>query len=144
MFGLGLVRLSAEASTERQARAESSRSVVPNRTGGFAQSRPPAAWRLSEISEVTLFRLRTLLAPVPLSRRGVVATDRAAACLSLSAEDILVDQHQPQVLSVGLPFLVVELACCACPQTKRHSECGAGWGALHQSNGGELLSTEAT
>ena len=37
-----------------------------------------------------------------------------------------------------------EPACCACPQTKRHSERGARWGALHQSNGGELLSTGAT
>jgi len=51
-----------------------------------------------------------LLAPEPLTRRGVVAPDWAAACLSLSAEDILVDEHQPQVFSVGLPFLVVKLA----------------------------------
>jgi trans-2,3-dihydro-3-hydroxyanthranilate isomerase len=51
-----------------------------------------------------------LLAPEPLSRRGLVAPDRAAACLSLSAEDIRVDEQPPQVLSVGLPFLVVELA----------------------------------
>jgi trans-2,3-dihydro-3-hydroxyanthranilate isomerase len=51
-----------------------------------------------------------LLAPEPLSRRTQVPPERAAACLSLTAEDVRIDQHQPQVLSVGLPFLVVELA----------------------------------
>lgn len=51
-----------------------------------------------------------LLAPEPLSRRSQVPRERAAACLSLTAEDIRIDQHQPQVVSVGLPFLVVELA----------------------------------
>jgi trans-2,3-dihydro-3-hydroxyanthranilate isomerase len=34
----------------------------------------------------------------------------SAAVLSLTAEDIRIDEHEPQVLSVGLPFLVVELA----------------------------------
>jgi trans-2,3-dihydro-3-hydroxyanthranilate isomerase len=51
-----------------------------------------------------------LLAPEPFSRRAQVAHERAAACLSLSADDIRTDRHQPQVVSVGLPFLVVELA----------------------------------
>ncbi len=38
--------------------------------------------------------------------------ENAAACLSLSVGDIRSDAHEPQVLSVGLPFLVVELASC--------------------------------
>ena len=36
--------------------------------------------------------------------------DRVAACLSLDSADVLVDAHPPQVASVGLPFVVVELA----------------------------------
>lgn len=51
-----------------------------------------------------------LLAPQPLSRRAQVTREAAAACLSLLPEDIRTDVHLPQVLSVGLPFLVVELA----------------------------------
>ena len=50
-----------------------------------------------------------LLAPEPLAHRGRVARQDAAACLSLTAEEIRTDAHEPQVLSVGLPFLVVEL-----------------------------------
>ena len=51
-----------------------------------------------------------LLAPEPLSRRGCATASEAAACLSLAPDDIRVDTHPPQVLSVGLPFLVAELA----------------------------------
>lgn len=51
-----------------------------------------------------------LIAPEPLSRRTQVPVDRAAACLGLAVDDLRIDAHAPQVLSVGLPFLVVELA----------------------------------
>jgi trans-2,3-dihydro-3-hydroxyanthranilate isomerase len=51
-----------------------------------------------------------LRAPEPLSRRARVSRELAAACLSLNPEDIRNSTHGPQVLSVGLPFLVVELA----------------------------------
>lgn len=51
-----------------------------------------------------------LRAPEALSRRSVVATQLAAGCLSLGLEDIAVQVHEPQIVSVGLPFLVVELA----------------------------------
>ncbi len=51
-----------------------------------------------------------LTAPEPFSRRAKVAPDRVAACLSLAAGDVRVDAHPPQVVSVGLPFLVAELA----------------------------------
>jgi trans-2,3-dihydro-3-hydroxyanthranilate isomerase len=39
-----------------------------------------------------------------------VPVEKAAACLSLSAADIRTDRHQPHVISVGLPFLAVEVA----------------------------------
>ena len=51
-----------------------------------------------------------LTAPEPLSRRAQVAPDQVAACLSLTAGDVRTDAHPPQVVSVGLPFLVAELA----------------------------------
>jgi trans-2,3-dihydro-3-hydroxyanthranilate isomerase len=50
-----------------------------------------------------------LRAPENLSRRTVVSREQAAACLSLDAADITTHVHAPQVVSVGLPFLVVEL-----------------------------------
>jgi trans-2,3-dihydro-3-hydroxyanthranilate isomerase len=51
-----------------------------------------------------------LTAPRPLQRFSQVSPEQAAACLSLSASDIKTDRHVPHVVSVGLPFLVVELA----------------------------------
>lgn len=51
-----------------------------------------------------------LVAPRPLSRGSRAAPERAAACLSLDPADLRLDAHQPQVLSVGSPFLVVELS----------------------------------
>lgn len=51
-----------------------------------------------------------LIAPELLSRRSEVSAERVAACLSLDVSDIRTDVHQPQVASVGLPFVVVELS----------------------------------
>jgi trans-2,3-dihydro-3-hydroxyanthranilate isomerase len=51
-----------------------------------------------------------LIAPEPLSRHTSVSPEQAAACLYLEADDLRIDAHLPQVVSVGLPFLVVELA----------------------------------
>jgi trans-2,3-dihydro-3-hydroxyanthranilate isomerase len=50
-----------------------------------------------------------LTAPEPLTRRSVAAVEQVAACLALSPEDVETRRHQPQVVSVGLAFLVVEL-----------------------------------
>jgi len=50
-----------------------------------------------------------LTAPQSLQRLTIFTAAQAAACLSLSAEDVRVDRHPPQIVSVGLPFLVVEL-----------------------------------
>ena len=48
--------------------------------------------------------------PEALSCRSEVSPEKVAACLSLHVEDIQTDNHLPVVASVGLPFLVVELA----------------------------------
>jgi trans-2,3-dihydro-3-hydroxyanthranilate isomerase len=49
-------------------------------------------------------------APQPLKRMSHVSTDAAAALLSLSASDVKTDRHPPEVISVGLSFVAVELA----------------------------------
>ncbi|WP_214423065.1 PhzF family phenazine biosynthesis protein [Pseudomonas congelans] len=50
-----------------------------------------------------------LVAPEQLSRLATVELKQIAACLSLSADEIEVATHAPQVASVGLPFIIVEL-----------------------------------
>jgi trans-2,3-dihydro-3-hydroxyanthranilate isomerase len=50
-----------------------------------------------------------LRAPQSLSRKSTVSREIAAACLSLDPADIELRMHSPQVISVGLPFLAVEL-----------------------------------
>jgi trans-2,3-dihydro-3-hydroxyanthranilate isomerase len=51
-----------------------------------------------------------LRVPELLSCRSEVSAGQVAACLSLEAECINTAVHQPLVASVGLPFLIVELA----------------------------------
>jgi trans-2,3-dihydro-3-hydroxyanthranilate isomerase len=51
-----------------------------------------------------------LTAPQPLSKLTQFSAEQAAACISLSAADIRADRHPPRIFSVGLPFLMVELA----------------------------------
>jgi trans-2,3-dihydro-3-hydroxyanthranilate isomerase len=51
-----------------------------------------------------------LTAPQPLKRLRQMSAEQAAACISLSAADVKTDRHPPQIVSVGLPFLMVELA----------------------------------
>jgi trans-2,3-dihydro-3-hydroxyanthranilate isomerase len=50
-----------------------------------------------------------LRAPEALSRRSIVSREVAAACLSLDPRHIAMQAHAPQIVSVGLPFLVAEL-----------------------------------
>jgi trans-2,3-dihydro-3-hydroxyanthranilate isomerase len=50
-----------------------------------------------------------LTAPQRLQRLTPFSAAQAAACLSLSAGDVRLDRHAPQIISVGLPFLAVEL-----------------------------------
>ncbi|MEH2607748.1 PhzF family phenazine biosynthesis protein [Bradyrhizobium sp. AZCC 1693] len=49
-------------------------------------------------------------APQPLNRMSHLPVEQAAACLSLPAGDIKTDRHAPQIISVGLSFLAVEVA----------------------------------
>jgi trans-2,3-dihydro-3-hydroxyanthranilate isomerase len=49
-------------------------------------------------------------APKPLSKGATVDAKEAASILSLSAADIKTDRHPPMIASVGLPFLIVEIA----------------------------------
>jgi trans-2,3-dihydro-3-hydroxyanthranilate isomerase len=51
-----------------------------------------------------------LTAPVPLTVGASVSVEDAATCLSLTAAEIRTATHPPVVLSVGLPFLVVEVS----------------------------------
>jgi trans-2,3-dihydro-3-hydroxyanthranilate isomerase len=50
-----------------------------------------------------------LTAPQRLSKLTPLSAEQAAACVSLSAAEVRIDRHPPQIVSVGLPFLVVEL-----------------------------------
>ncbi len=50
-----------------------------------------------------------LQAPEPLSLGKSVPVEQMAQCLSLDAADIVTTTHTPQVASVGLPFVLVEL-----------------------------------
>lgn len=54
-----------------------------------------------------------LTAPEPLSIGACATRVDVAACLSIAPADIHDVNHPPQVASIGLPFLVVELATCA-------------------------------
>ena len=51
-----------------------------------------------------------LKAPQPLSFGKSVARELIASALTLSSEDILTTTHEPQVVSVGLPFVIAEVA----------------------------------
>jgi trans-2,3-dihydro-3-hydroxyanthranilate isomerase len=50
-----------------------------------------------------------LKAPEALSIGQTISVDLAASALSLSPEEIVTGTHQPQLASVGLPFIMVEL-----------------------------------
>ena len=51
-----------------------------------------------------------LTAPQPLSRLTRFGAEQVAACISLAAADIKTDRHPPQIVSVGMPFLVTEVS----------------------------------
>lgn len=50
-----------------------------------------------------------LTAPQPLKRIVPFSVEQTAACLSLAAADIRLDRHAPQIVSVGMPFVVAEV-----------------------------------
>ena len=52
-----------------------------------------------------------LTAPQPLKRLITrMDAEQAAACISLSSADIRTERHPPHVISVGMPFLALEVA----------------------------------
>ena len=51
-----------------------------------------------------------LQAPEQLSMGLEIAVEDIAACLSLTADDVVTETHTPVVASVGLPFVVAELS----------------------------------
>jgi len=51
-----------------------------------------------------------LTAPQPLSLKSEADPARVAACLGLSPEEVLSAAHRPVVASVGVPFLIAEIA----------------------------------
>ena len=61
-------------------------------------------WSGEEVEEVRL------TVPEPLSTGSCFTAAQLAACLSLDPADIAIRHHLPLIASVGLPFLVVEIA----------------------------------
>ena len=62
-----------------------------------------------------------LAAPERLSLGAVVGPDALASAVSLSPDDVVTRTHPPQVASVGLPFLVAEVADRAALERARTS-----------------------
>ena len=80
--------------------------------------KPPARLLFEEGAGLVPVEIRTeqgkvisteLTAPQPLKRLSQLSDEQAAACLSLSGGDVKIDHHAPQIISVGLSFLAVEL-----------------------------------
>jgi len=80
---------------------------------------PPARFLFEEIAGRVPVEILTedgnavgaeLTAPQPLKRLSPFSAEHAAAGVSLAAADIRSDRHGPIVVSVGMPFLVAELA----------------------------------
>jgi trans-2,3-dihydro-3-hydroxyanthranilate isomerase len=59
--------------------------------------------------------------PKPLSRGATISVEDAAACLSLAPSDIAAEIHAPQIVSVGLPFLVAAVSSRAALQRAKAS-----------------------
>lgn len=82
-------------------------------------SKPPARLLFEEKAGLVPVEILTedgksvgaeLTAPQSLKRLTQFSVEQAAACASLAAADIKTDRHPPQIVSVGLPFLVFEVA----------------------------------
>jgi trans-2,3-dihydro-3-hydroxyanthranilate isomerase len=81
--------------------------------------KPPARFLFEEIAGVVPVEIlqeagrvvgAELTAPQALKKLTQFGAEQAAACLSLSAADVKTDRHRPVIVSVGMAFLVVELA----------------------------------
>jgi trans-2,3-dihydro-3-hydroxyanthranilate isomerase len=81
-------------------------------------AKPPAQLKFEEGAGLVLVDIlqeagrvvgAELTAPQSLGKLSQFSVEQAAGCISLSATDIRTDRHPPQVVSVGMPFLVAEL-----------------------------------
>jgi trans-2,3-dihydro-3-hydroxyanthranilate isomerase len=81
-------------------------------------AKPPARLRFEEgaglvavdiLAEAGRVVGAELTAPQPLKKMTSFSAEQVAACISLSAVDIKTGRHPPQIVSVGMPFLVVEV-----------------------------------
>jgi trans-2,3-dihydro-3-hydroxyanthranilate isomerase len=95
--------------SERRSCWRDSRFAAAAATGCFAFEEAAGLVPLTLLRERGAVVGAELRAPEPLSRKYEVSRDIAAACLSLDPADIATNMHAPQVISVGLPFLAVEL-----------------------------------
>jgi trans-2,3-dihydro-3-hydroxyanthranilate isomerase len=62
------------------------------------------------VREASVVRGAAITAPRALEIGQEVALDLVAGCASLALEDVAVATHPPRIVSVGLPFVVAELA----------------------------------
>lgn len=78
-----------------------------------------------------------LAAPQPLTRASQVTAEAVARALSLAPEDIQLSEHAPQAVSVGLIFLVAQLASRAA--LRRATPDPAGYAALLPLDGARSI-----
>jgi trans-2,3-dihydro-3-hydroxyanthranilate isomerase len=107
---------------------------------------PPARLTFEEIAGLVPVEIQQaggkvvgaeLTAPQPLKRLTSVSAEHAAACLSLSAFDISVERHPPQIVSAGLPFLVAELS--SREALRRAAPDGAGFARAFPCDGADAI-----
>jgi len=72
----------------------------------FSEKAGPVPIRIKNLCDSFWSELQ---APEKLSLGKTIDVELAAGALSLSLTDIKVDSHQPQIASVGLPFICIEL-----------------------------------
>ena len=81
-------------------------------------AKPPARFRFEEGAGLVPVEIlqqagrvvgAELTAPQAFSKLSQLSAEQAAGCGSLSAADIRTDRHPPQIVSVGMAFLVAEL-----------------------------------
>ena len=82
-------------------------------------AKPPARLKFEEGAGLVPVEILTeagkvvgaeLTTPQGLRKFSQFSAEQAAACISLSTADIKTDRHPPLIASVGLPFLMVEVA----------------------------------
>jgi len=82
-------------------------------------SRPPPRFQFEEVAGLVPVDIlkkegkpvgAELTAPQALKKLTSFGPEETAACVSLAAADIRTDRHPPQIVSVGMAFLVAEVA----------------------------------